>query len=191
MNKKQFRLLMNLLPIATYLFILLPVILFWKHPSARLVPPNATEAQWQQFRKADEHDNDLLCGVVCSIMVIPMVAVGFMSFKLNKMPDPEDVSEKITIQIDAKWKRIMDSPLYWIVATLTGVSVTFCPLFLYVLGGSNPYFGGTKGFFVGYDIPLAILCFGVIYGVSTFYFSLAAATLTELRKNPPRTIGDR
>ena len=39
--------------------------------------------------------------------------------------------DKVTIEIDSKWVRIVRSPLYWIVAALQRVSITFAPLFLY------------------------------------------------------------
>jgi len=44
-----------------------------------------------------------------------------------------------TIEIDSKWVKIVHSPVYWIVMTLQGVSITFAPLFL--------YWGG-KGIFI-------------------------------------------
>ncbi len=34
---------------------------------------------------------------------------------------------KVTIDIDSKWLKIAHSPLYWIVAALQGVSITFAP----------------------------------------------------------------
>ena len=37
--------------------------------------------------------------------------------------------EKETIEIDSKWVKIVRSPLYWVVAALQGVSITFAPLF--------------------------------------------------------------
>jgi len=42
--------------------------------------------------------------------------------------------ETVTIEIDSKWVKLVRSPLYWIVAALQGVSITFAPLFLYWSG---------------------------------------------------------
>jgi hypothetical protein len=70
--------------------------------------------------------------------------------------------------------RIAHSPLYWIVATLQGVAVTFAPLFL--------YWSGKGGYFMGKEWIVIPACFVVIYGVGAFYFWLGGAVITELRK---------
>ena len=48
---------------------------------------------------------------------------------------------KVTVEIDQKWVRLARSRLYYIVAGLTGVSVTFAPLFLYWSGKGTFYHG--------------------------------------------------
>ena len=38
--------------------------------------------------------------------------------------------QRVSIEIDAKWVKIVRSPLFWIVVALQGVSLSFAPLFL-------------------------------------------------------------
>jgi len=52
---------------------------------------------------------------------------GSGGFALEVLPH----MDKVTIEINSKWVRIVRSPLYWIVAALQGLSVSFAPLFLY------------------------------------------------------------
>jgi len=81
---------------------------------------------------------------------------------------------KVTIEIDSRWAKIVRSPLYWMVAALQGVSVTFAPLFLYWSG---------KGMFPrAYEWLIAPLCFAVILFVGLFHMLLGGAVIGELRK---------
>jgi hypothetical protein len=80
----------------------------------------------------------------------------------------------VTIEIDARWQKIVRSPLYWIVAALQGVAITFAPLFLYWSG---------KGMFPhGYEWIVVPSCFGVIFVVGFFYMGLGGAVIAQLRK---------
>ncbi len=82
--------------------------------------------------------------------------------------------DKVTIEIDAKWVKIVRSPLYWIVAALQGVSITFAPLFLYWSG---------KGMFPhGAERLVVPSCFAIILLVGFFYMLLGSAVIGELRK---------
>jgi hypothetical protein len=81
---------------------------------------------------------------------------------------------KVTIEIDSKWVKIVHSPLYWIVATLQGVSVTFAPLFL--------YWSGTGRFHHGLEWIVVPSCFAVILLVGFFYMRLGGAVIGALRK---------
>jgi len=82
--------------------------------------------------------------------------------------------EKVTIEIDSRWVKIVHSPLYWIVAALQGVSITFAPLFLYWSG---------KGMFDRRSQCLLVpSCFAVILLVGFFYMLLGGAVVGELRK---------
>jgi len=82
---------------------------------------------------------------------------------------------KVTVEIDQKWVRITRSPVYVIVSALTGVSVTFAPLFL--------YWSGKGKFYTGYEWMVVPLCFGVIYFVPLFYFLLGNIIAKELRQD--------
>jgi hypothetical protein len=82
--------------------------------------------------------------------------------------------DKVTIEIDSRWAKIVRCPLYWIVAALQGVSVSFAPLFLYWSG---------KGMFPhGSEWLVVPSCFAVILLVGFFYMLLGAAVIGELRK---------
>jgi hypothetical protein len=86
--------------------------------------------------------------------------------------------ESVTIQIGAKWAKIARSPLYWIVAALQGVSVTFAPLFL--------YWSGRGGYFAGAEWIVVPLCFAVVYLVPLFHFQFSNRVIEELRR--PRKV---
>ena len=82
--------------------------------------------------------------------------------------------EKITIELDVKWRRIARSPLYFIVAAFQGVAITFALLFLYWCGKGR--------IFTGYEWFVVPCCFAVIFLVPLFYFLLGGAVIRELRK---------
>jgi len=81
---------------------------------------------------------------------------------------------KVTVEIDQKWANVARSPLYFVVAALTGVSITFAPLFLYE--------SGTGRLFPGHARVIVPLCFAVIYFVPFFYMRLGGAVIAELRR---------
>ena len=81
----------------------------------------------------------------------------------------------VTIEIDPTWAKIVRSPVYYIVASLTGVSISFCPLFLYWSG---------KGMFnPKYQWLIVPLLFVIIFVVPFFYMSLGSMVIKELRKS--------
>ncbi len=80
----------------------------------------------------------------------------------------------IVVEIDSKWVRLVHSPVYWMVAALTGVAFTFAPLFLY-WSGKGTFFPGTRWIVVP-------ACFLVIYLVGMFYIGLGSSVATALRK---------
>jgi len=82
--------------------------------------------------------------------------------------------EKVTIEIDSTSAKIARSPLYFVIAGLQGVSVTFAPLFL--------YWSGKGGYFSGYERIVVPLCFAVIFLVPLFSFRLAGPVIKELRQ---------
>jgi hypothetical protein len=82
---------------------------------------------------------------------------------------------KVTIDVDPMWVRIARSPIYFILSSLTGVSVSFAPLFLYWCGKGK--------FYPGYERIVVPLCFAVICLVPVFYFRLGNLVASELRQN--------
>ena len=83
-------------------------------------------------------------------------------------------SATIAIRLDAKWGRILRSPLYFVVSALQGVSCTFAPLFL--------YWAGQGMFSHVYERILVPVCFAVIFLVPLFYFRLAREVIRQLRR---------
>ncbi|MFZ1916229.1 MAG: hypothetical protein WAU58_01555 [Terriglobales bacterium] len=80
----------------------------------------------------------------------------------------------VTIEINSKWVKVVRSPVYWVVASLQGISISFAPLFL--------YWSGRGGYFPGLQAIVTPLCFAIIFGVQLFYFLLGAAVIKELRQ---------
>lgn len=89
--------------------------------------------------------------------------------------------DRVTIEIDSRWVRIVHSPVYWIVAALQGISVSFAPLFL--------YWSGRGLFYHGFEWIVVPSCFAVILFVGLFYILLGRAVVGELRNKgvPPRS----
>jgi hypothetical protein len=85
-----------------------------------------------------------------------------------------NTSQRITIDVNPKWAWLARSPLYVIVSALSGVSVSFAPLFL--------YWSGKGTFFPGYERVIVPLCFAVIYLVPAFYFVVGQAVASKLRR---------
>jgi len=81
----------------------------------------------------------------------------------------------VSVEIDPRWAKIVRSPVYVVVSALTGVSVTFAPLFL--------YWSGKGRFFPGYEWLVVPSCFVVIFLVSSFYFVLGSKVARKLREN--------
>jgi hypothetical protein len=79
----------------------------------------------------------------------------------------------VTIEVDQKWVRAIRSPLFTIASALTGVSVTFAPLFLFWTGKGK--------FFPGYEWFVVPVCFAIIYLVPFFYFILGNMVAKEVR----------
>jgi hypothetical protein len=82
---------------------------------------------------------------------------------------------KVTVEINQSWVWLARSPLYLIISGLTGVSVTFAPLFLYQSGKGT--------FFPSHARFIVPLCFAVIYIVPVFYIRMGHAVAKELRQN--------
>jgi hypothetical protein len=81
---------------------------------------------------------------------------------------------KITVEIDSKWQKIVRSPFYYVIAALQGVAITFAPLFLYWCGKGQ--------MFHGYEPVIVPFCFAVIFLIPAFYYWLGGAIIRELMK---------
>jgi hypothetical protein len=71
--------------------------------------------------------------------------------------------------------KIVRSPAYAVVSALTGVSVSFAPLFL--------HWSGQGKFFPGYEWLVVPACFAVIYLVPSFYFLVGSSIARKLKEN--------
>lgn len=86
--------------------------------------------------------------------------------------------DKVTIELNSRWLRLVRSPLIWVIWTLQGVSITFAPLFL--------YWSGNGKFFPSLSWLAVPLCFALIFLIPAFYFWLGAEVIQELRKHGDR-----
>ena len=80
---------------------------------------------------------------------------------------------RVTVEVDSILVAVARSPLYTILSALTGISVTFAPLFLYWSG---------QGKFDRYEKFVVPACFAVIYFVGLFYLRLGNILAKELRR---------
>lgn len=83
--------------------------------------------------------------------------------------------ESITISVDSKWASIVRSPAYYVVAALTGVSVTFLPMFLYGFGRDG----------VADTDWRVISCWLTTVLVTVVHFRLSAPVISALRAGRP------
>ena len=86
-----------------------------------------------------------------------------------------ETARMITIEVNSKWAWLARSPLYFIISALTGISVTFAPLFLYLSGKGS--------FYPSYERIIVPLCFAVILLVPSFYFQIGTAVVKKLRNS--------
>jgi hypothetical protein len=82
--------------------------------------------------------------------------------------------DRITIEVDSKWAKIIRSPVFFIIAALQGVSISFAPYFLYLSGQGR--------FFPGHERIIVPLCFAIIFLVPAFYFALGSSVVRELKR---------
>ena len=80
----------------------------------------------------------------------------------------------VTIEVDSKWVARINSPLFAIVQALSGVSITFAPLFLY-WAGSWGLTGPVKWITI-------VVCFALIVIVPGYYMWVASPIVSKLRK---------
>lgn len=78
----------------------------------------------------------------------------------------------VTVQISEVWVRRLNSPLHVVVGALTGVSISFAPLGLLMLGLFNQWNVLT--------VSGAAACFLMVYLVPLFYMRLAAQVIEQV-----------
>jgi hypothetical protein len=79
--------------------------------------------------------------------------------------------ESVSVQIDGKWARVVRSPAYWLVSALSGVSVTFFPLFFLELGKMGREF---------FDWQVLLLWIATV-GVAVVHYRMSAPVMRALR----------
>jgi hypothetical protein len=82
--------------------------------------------------------------------------------------------DKVTIEVDSKWVDRVNSLLFTIVQALTGVSITFAPLFL--------YWAGSWGLSGPLQWTVIAVCFALIICVPGYYIWVASPIISQLRK---------
>jgi hypothetical protein len=82
--------------------------------------------------------------------------------------------DKVTIEVDPGWVARLNSPLFAIVQALSGVSITFAPLFLY-WAGSWGLTGPAKWIII-------VVCFAIIVTIPGYYMWVASPIIGQLRK---------
>ena len=85
-----------------------------------------------------------------------------------------DAAGNVSVVIPAKWVRRARSPWVWVIASLTGVSVTFAPMALYFMGRAK----------AGVLNPFLWICVATVYLVPFFYMGLASVVLGQLWREP-------
>jgi len=80
----------------------------------------------------------------------------------------------VTIEIDSKWIGRVNSPLFAIVQALSGVSITFAPLFL--------YWAGSWGLTGPIRWIIIVICFALIVIIPGTYMWFASPIIQQLRK---------
>ena len=80
----------------------------------------------------------------------------------------------LLVEMSEAWVRRLNSPLYVVVNTLTGVSISFAPLFLLMLGIHNQWNVLT--------ISTAAACFLVIFAIPMFYILLAGQVIKQVMR---------
>lgn len=107
-------------------------------------------------------------------MITPALLLVLYQIWRRRKP-PALPKNTVTIQIDAKWLRRVKSPFIMrLIASLTGVSITFAPLYL--------FWCGQRKELGAYEWFVVTLCFLVIYLVPGFYMRLAGEVIGQLVK---------
>ena len=82
------------------------------------------------------------------------------------------MSTSAMVSISDRWVRLLRSPLFTLVEALSGIAITFAPLFLYADSVLN-------------DSPalkrvITVCCFALIYLVPFFYMAFARSIIRQI-----------
>lgn len=100
-------------------------------------------------------------------------------YRENQRRMTKTALEGVAVKVDVKWVRRVKSRWFLLIATFTGVSITFAPLCLLWCGASVRDYGPVEWVLV----PLCLL---IIYFVPGFYMSLAGEVIYQLMKFEPK-----
>ena len=81
----------------------------------------------------------------------------------------------VTVEVSPTLAKIVRSPAHVIATALTGVSISFAPLFL--------YWSGQGKFYPRYDWVAVPVCFAMIFLVPLYFYRLGNMVAKELRKH--------
>ena len=110
-----------------------------------------------------------------SALILGLAAYAVWLIRRSKQPW-RPPSELVTVSIDAKWKRRVKSPyIMGPVAALTGVSVSFAPLYLFTRG--------PIGELEAWEWAGVAASFLMIYLVPGFYMRLASEVMAALLRD--------
>ena len=76
----------------------------------------------------------------------------------------------IRVSVNARWLRAIHSPLGWLVQALTGVSISFAPMFLYYAGAHH----------IPIYHPMVIIAGAMVYLVPLAYIAFAGPIMRQL-----------
>jgi hypothetical protein len=105
-------------------------------------------------------------------LIIARLATLVYKSQTKPRTPPQDT---VTVQVDAKWLRRVKSPIIMTpIAAMTGVSVSFAPLYLLWCGQLAEF-----GYSEWIGIPIALFVINVVPG---FYMGLASEVIAQLLK---------
>jgi hypothetical protein len=129
--------------------------------------------------------NDVPAGLTIGAYVAILATLLLAAWEIlraRQRPPWTTPAEYVTVQVDAKWKRRVKSPLiFGPIAALTGVSVSFAPLALLWCGQAAQY--GPLEWVI---VAISLL---TIYLVPGFYMRLASEVIAQLLKPEPDQSG--
>ena len=78
--------------------------------------------------------------------------------------------ERVNIEVDERWVKLAQPSVRVVIAALTGLSLTFAPLFLFIFAQEG----------AGYKDPRVVACFAAIFLVPLVYLRAATIFLAQL-----------